>query len=89
MQICITHNYKDIENENDGISLYKQLSELWEKAGMHAHKWMSNSKAILQEIPFEDRACKLELSEDNWFVAKTLGVVRLEFLEVYSKRVKW
>ena len=25
-----------VENEAEGIELYKQLSELWEKAGMHA-----------------------------------------------------
>ena len=27
-----------VVNEKEGINLYKQLSELWEKAGMHAHK---------------------------------------------------
>ena len=25
-------------SESEGITLYKQLSELWDKAGMHAHK---------------------------------------------------
>ena len=45
-----------------GIILCKQLSELWEKAGMHAHKlwekagmhahkWLSNSQEVLDAIP--------------------------------------
>ena len=44
------------------IILCKQLSELWEKAGMHAHKlwekagmhahkWLSNSQEVLDAIP--------------------------------------
>ena len=64
-----------VVNENEGISLYKQLSELWTKAGMRAHKWLSNSQAILEVIPPQDRASQLELHE-NWSLAvKTLGII--------------
>ena len=52
-------NIDSVVNEEEGISLYKQLSELWEKAGMHAHKWLSNSKAVLEVIPPQDRAVKI------------------------------
>ena len=64
-------------SETEGINLYKQLSELWQKAGMHAHKWLSNSQSVLQMIPFEDRACQLELSEESSLAIKTLGIIWL------------
>ena len=66
-----------VMSEIEGINLYKQLSELLQKAGMHAHKWLSNSQAILQMITFEDRVCQLELNEDNPLAIKTLGIIWL------------
>ena len=36
-------------NEVEGINLY-ELSELWKLAGMHTHKWLSNSSAVMNEI---------------------------------------
>ena len=64
-----------VVSKNKGISLYKQLSELWKRAGMHAHKWLSNSQAILEVILPQDRASQLELHE-NWLLAvKTLGII--------------
>ena len=64
-----------VVTENEGVSLYEQLSELWRKAGMHAHKWLSNSQAVLEIIPPQDRASQLELHK-NWSLAvKTLGVL--------------
>ena len=63
-----------VMSETEGI---KQLSELWQKAGMHPHKWLSNSQAVLQMMPFEDRACQLELNEDNSLAIKTLGIIWL------------
>ena len=38
------------------IKLYKELSELWGKAGMHAQNWISNESEDLKEILEEDRA---------------------------------
>ena len=49
-----------VANENEGVSLYEQLSELWRKAGMHAHKWLSNPQTVLEVIPPQDRASQLE-----------------------------
>ena len=54
-----------VVNEKEGIILYKQLSELWEKAGMHAHKQLSNSQEVLDAIPPQDRASQLELDENS------------------------
>ena len=77
-----------VMSEMEGIKLYKQLSELWQKAGMHAHKWLSNSWAILRAIPFEDRACQLELSEDNSLATKTLGIIWLAEEDVFIFKSK-
>ena len=59
-------------NEIEGINLYKELSELWKTVGMHTHKWLSNSSAVMDKIPIQDKAFKLENSS---FSAKTLGVL--------------
>ena len=77
-----------IINETEGISLYKELLQLWEKAGMHAHKWLSNSQAVLQMIPLEDRACQLELSEDNSLAIKTLEIIWLADEDVFTFKSK-
>ena len=77
-----------VMSEIEGINLYKQLSELWQKAGMHAHKWLSNSQAVFQMIPFEDRACQLELNEDNPLAMKTLGIIWLAEEDVFTFKSK-
>ena len=43
-----------VENETDGVKLHYELRELWAKAKMEARKWISNSPAVLAEIPDED-----------------------------------
>ena len=50
-------------DEREGVELYKQLSELWEKLGMQTHKWLSNSLKVLEntsqyrasEVNFDDK----------------------------------
>ena len=37
--------------DEQGINFYKQLSELWGKAGMHTHESLSNSSGLLSKIP--------------------------------------
>jgi len=64
-----------VVTENEGISLYKQLSELWEKAGMHAHKWLSNSQVVLEVVPPQERAFQLELDLNKSLAVRTLGVI--------------
>ena len=62
-------------NKVEGINLYKELSELWKLARMHTHKWLSNSTAVMKEIPIQDRACKLEFNENSSFSVKILGIL--------------
>ena len=63
-----------MSDDSQGIELYKQLEELWNKAGMHARKWMSNSTKVLEKIPIEDRASEVDINEDPLPTLKTLGV---------------
>ena len=62
-------------NEVEGINLYTELSELWKMAGMHTHKWLSNSSVLMNKIPMQDRTCKLEFDENISFAAKPLGIL--------------
>ena len=55
---------------------------------MHAHKWLSNSQAVLEMIPLEDRTCQLELSEDNSLAIKTLGIIWLADEDVFTFKSK-
>lgn len=48
-------------DDRKGIELYRQLSEFWGRAGMHARKWLSNSPKVLEEIPVDDRASEVDL----------------------------
>ena len=80
-----------VMSESEVITVYKQLSELLDKAGMHAHKWLSNSEAILQRIPSQDRACQLELGDNNSPAIKTLGIMwlaREDVLTFISKPIE-
>ena len=87
------HNYIDdsmdsVENETEGINVYRQLSELWEKAGMHAHKWLSNSQTVLEAIPPQDRASQLELDENRSLAVKTLAVIWIADEDVFIFKSK-
>jgi len=53
-----------VMNDDDGIDLYKQLSELWGKADMFTHKWLSNSPVVLNKIPLKDRIQQVDLDKD-------------------------
>ena len=59
--------------EEAAVALYEQLMALWKKAGMHARKWLSNSRNVLAKIPEEDRAANFAIGEDLPTV-RTLGI---------------
>ena len=63
-----------VQDEEQGIRLYRQLSCLLSKAGMHARKWLSNSPTVLSEVPIQDRKSEVDLDRDQLPCAKTLGV---------------
>ena len=57
------------------IELYRQLSELWGSAGMHARKWLSNESEVLWNIPSSDCATRVDLDHGELPQVKTLGVL--------------
>lgn len=64
-----------VSNEDEAVELFHQLSKLWQKAGMYARKWLSNSSVVLEQIPKQDRAYETELSKHELPSIKTLGVL--------------
>ena len=62
------------KNVTEGIELCRQLRELWQKADMHARKWISNSLEVLETIPEEDRAAEIDLGTGNLPITKALGI---------------
>ena len=64
-------------DDSQGIELYKQLDELWSRAGMHARKWLSNSPQVLEKIPIKDRASEVDINKDSRPTVKTLGITWL------------
>ena len=44
-----------VSDDKTAIDLQKKLSRLWNNAGMHARKWLSNSEQLLWEIPAAKR----------------------------------
>ena len=64
-----------VPDDAAGIQLYEELSKLWKKAGMRARKWLSNSQTVLENIPDEDRATQLTLSDGSLPSVKALGIL--------------
>ena len=62
------------EDDDEAIMLYQQLKGLWNAAGMHARKWLSNSPAVLEKIPEDDRAAQVDLEAESLPSVKTLFV---------------
>ena len=71
-------------DDSQGIKLYKQLDELWSKAGMHARKWLSNSSQVLGKIPIKDRASEVDINKDPLPTVKTLGITWLPEQDVFT-----
>lgn len=64
-----------VPDKETGIELYKQLSQLWASAGMHARKWLSNVLEVLEHIPHADCVTEVDLDRGELPVVKTLGVL--------------
>ena len=63
-----------VNDETEGVELYKQMSELWKKADMQTHKWLSNSLKVLENIPPQYRATEVNF-DDKVSPVKILGVL--------------
>ncbi len=72
------HTYMDdnldsVSSVTQGVQLYKELCTFWSTCGMKPHKWVSNSKELLQEIPSADIIPTFDLDRDEMPGTKTLG----------------
>ena len=76
-----------VPSDEECLELYDQLSKLWESAGTHARKWLSNSKQVLEKIPEEDRAAEVDLDKGSLPSVKTLGVLWLAKEDVFTYKV--
>ena len=73
-----------VVDESQGIKLYEELNHLWSKAGMQAHKWLSNSTKVHERIPVESRASEVHKASDGLPMVKTLGVTWLPGEDVFT-----
>ena len=88
-EVILKSTYMDdsmdsVMNESEGGELYKQLSELWEKAGMQTHKWLSNSLKVLENIPSQYRASEVNFDDKEVLPVKALGVLWLATEDVFT-----
>ena len=66
---------KKEEEEEEGKSFLKEVTNLIREAGFRLTKWMSNSRSVLSTIPEKERARPtLDVDLDNLPVERTLGV---------------
>ena len=78
----------DSTKDNDSaIQLFQELQSLWNKVGMKARKWFSNSPEVLSAIPQELRALEIDLQHNALPVRKTLGILWNAQEDVFSFRV--
>ncbi|XP_071816656.1 uncharacterized protein [Apostichopus japonicus] len=87
-ETVLTSTYMDdsmdsVEDEDVAIQLYRELTELWAKAGMSARKWLSNSKKVLEAIPVEHRAKEIKITDSEWPSIKALGLTWLAESDVF------
>ena len=62
-----------VENDEEGVELYRQLKALWGAANMQARKWISNSPEVMEKIPAEERATEIVIDSGQDPITKTLG----------------
>ena len=64
------------DNNNQAISIYKQLTSLLMLGGFELHKWSTNSSPLLEQIPIQNRAVSNIKSFDSLShpAVQTLGL---------------
>ena len=78
------HMDDSLDSVQDGIQPYEQLSKFWGEAGMRTYKWLSNSEAVLNQIPPSDRMHGVNLDSDPLPSTKILGTMWLASEDVFT-----
>ena len=77
-----------MESSVEAIETQRQLTELRDKANFHIRKWICNRCDVVEDIPEEDRATKINLEGNKLPITKTLGMLWTatddQFLFYYS-----
>ena len=63
------------ETEGNAMYLYEELKKLWKLCCMKLHKWLSNSRNVLDRIPTAERARKIDIKDNILPSTKTVGIV--------------
>ena len=63
-----------VENDEEGVELYRQLKALWGAANMQARKWISHSPEVMEKIPAEERATEIVIDSGQDPITKALGI---------------
>ena len=73
-----------VVDDQQAIELYGQLKQLYKKANMHPHKWLSNLRAVLEQIPSQERASEVLLDDGQLPSMKMLGLLLLVEEDVFT-----
>ena len=75
-----------VPDEKVAVQLHQELSTVWNKTGMHASKWLSNSNFGMKNILIEDRAQEADLDKRGLPSTKTLGMLWNAKEDVFTYR---
>ena len=81
---------KSMKNPEEVIALIKNSQKLCTKAGLRLHKFMSNSKEVIEAIPSEDRAKglqDLDRNHDPLPAERTLGIIWCIELDCFQFKI--
>ena len=65
---------ESVENDDEGMELYRQLKALWGVANMQARKWISNSLQVIEAIPTEEPITEIVINNGQDPITKTLRI---------------
>lgn len=68
---------KSVSSVEEAVDLVKSIKEMWQRGGSNLHKFTSNSKEVIQEIPVQDRAKEIksiDFERDTLSMERALGV---------------
>ena len=71
---CMDDSIESLENDEEGVELYRQLKALWGAANMQTRKWISNSPEVMEKIPAEERAIEIVIDSGQDPITKTPGI---------------
>ena len=86
---CMDDTMDSTETENNAIFLFEESKKLQKLCGMKPHKWLSNSRKVLDQMPFKERAKKIDIKDISYQqnlrnLTKTLGIVWMAEQDIFT-----